>query len=137
MEAIAGTAIRGRLLLSTVAGHLPNGDGQIGLGATTMRQVGAHLGSVVQVTVSLPSGLRRTVPFRVVSQVSFPVLGGEVSLGSGALFTIAGYQSALCAPSVGQVACRSALLAETNGAGLLVSFVSGRVWTGSDQPLSR
>jgi predicted lysophospholipase L1 biosynthesis ABC-type transport system permease subunit len=61
----------------------------------------------------------------VVSQVSFPVLGGEVSLGSGALFTIAGYQSALCAPSVGQVACRSALLAETNGAGLLVSFVSG------------
>ena len=123
--AIAGTAIRGRLLLSTVAGHLPNGDGQIGLGATTMRQVGAHLGSVVRVTVSLPSGLRRTVPFRVVSQVSFPVLGGVVSLGSGAVFTIAGYQSALCAAVVGQVACRSALLAETNGAGLLVSFVSG------------
>ena len=123
--AVAATAIRGPLLFSTVAGHLPIRDGQIGLGATTMRQVGAQLGSVVHVTVSLPSGLRRTVPFRVVSEVSFPVLGGVVSLGNGVLFTIAGYESALCGRSLGQAACRSALVSQTNGGGLLVSFVSG------------
>ena len=54
--AIAGTAIRGPLLLSTVSGHLPIADDQIGLGGTTMRQVGAHVGSLVHVTVSSPSG---------------------------------------------------------------------------------
>ena len=32
---IAGTAIRGPLLLSAVDGHLPSGDNQIGLGAVS------------------------------------------------------------------------------------------------------
>ena len=123
--AIAATAVRGRLLFSTVAGHLPTDNGQIGLGGTTMRQAGVHLGSVVQVTVSLPSGVNRTVPFQVVAQVSLPVLAGNVSLGSGAVLTTAGYENALCAPGLGQRGCRNAVLQETNGGGLLVSFVSG------------
>jgi hypothetical protein len=126
VSAIAGTAIRGSLLLSAVDGHVPNGDGQIGLGATTMRQVGAHVGSIVNVTVSLPSGGRRTVPFRVVSQISFPVLGGGiVSLGNGAAFTIAGYQEAVCPPGPKQTACRQALSTTLSGGGLLVSVVGG------------
>ena len=54
--ALAGTALRGPLLLSTVTGHVPSGDGQIGLGTTTMDQVGAHVSSIVRVTVPLPSG---------------------------------------------------------------------------------
>ncbi|MGD0441493.1 MAG: FtsX-like permease family protein [Acidimicrobiales bacterium] len=123
--AVAEDAVRGRPLFSTVAGHLPNREGQIGLGETTMRQVGARLGSVVEVSVSLPSGGRRTVPFHVVSQVSLPVLSGVVSLGSGAVFTISGYESAVCAPGLGQEACREAVTQETNGGGFLVSFVSG------------
>ena len=61
-----------------------------------MRQVGAHVGSLVHVTVSSPSGGKRTAPFRVVSQVSFPVLGGAVSLGTGAVMTIAGYEDTVC-----------------------------------------
>ena len=55
---LAASPVRGPLLFSTVDGHLPSGSDQIGLGATTMRQVGAHLGSVVQVTVS--KGARKT-----------------------------------------------------------------------------
>ena len=91
---------------------------QIGLGATTMRQVGAHLGSVVHVTVSLPSGGRRTVPFRVVSQISFPVArGGVVSLGTGAAFTIAGYEAAVCPPGPRQTACRQAVARTTRAVG--------------------
>ena len=62
----------------------PTDTGEVGLGATTMRQVGARLGSIVQVTMSLPSGGSRTVPFRVVAQMSLPVLGNAVSLGTGA-----------------------------------------------------
>jgi hypothetical protein len=126
VSAIAGKAIRGSLLLSTVDGHVPNGDGQIGLGATTMRLVGAHVGSLVQVTVSLPSGGKRTVPFRVVSQISFPAVGGGiVSLGNGAAFTIAGYEAAVCPPNPKQAACRRASAATLAGGGLLVSFVGG------------
>jgi hypothetical protein len=121
---IAATAIRGGLLLSTVAGHLPNGDNQIGLGASTMRQAGAHVGSVVHVTVLLPSGGKRTVPFRVVSLIAFPVLTGAVSLGTGAAFTIAGYEDAVCPSGSKQAACRAAVAA-TNDGGVIASVVSG------------
>ena len=56
--ALAGTAVRGSLLMSTVDGHSPDAKGEVGLGGTTMRAVGARVGSVVDVTVSLPSGAR-------------------------------------------------------------------------------
>jgi hypothetical protein len=121
---IAGTPVRGRLLLAPVDGHLPNADDQVGLGATTLRHAGAHVGSVVHITVPLPSGGRRTVPFRVVSQISFPVLAGDVSLGTGAALTIAGYERAVCPPGARQHACRAAVEGTANG-GVLVSFVSG------------
>jgi hypothetical protein len=121
---IAGTAVRGRLLLTAVDGHLPSGDGQIGLGATTMRQAGVHVGSTVHVTVSSPTGQKRTAPFRVVAQVSFPVLAATVSLGTGAVFTIAGYEAAACPPGIGQMACRQSV-GGTNNGGLLVSFAAG------------
>jgi hypothetical protein len=121
---IAGTPIRGPLLLSAVTGHVPSGIGQVGLGTTTMSQVGAHLGSVVRVTVPVPSGATRTAPFRVVSQISFPVLAGAVSLGNGAAFTLAGYVNAVCPAGPRQKECRLAVVDGTNG-GMLVSVVSG------------
>jgi hypothetical protein len=57
LPAVAATAIRGQPVFTVVAGHFPSGDAQIGLGKTTMREVGAHLGSIVQVSVSSPSGV--------------------------------------------------------------------------------
>jgi ABC-type lipoprotein release transport system permease subunit len=121
---VAVTAIRGRALLSAVEGHIPDAKGQIGLGATTMRQVGAHVGSIVQLTVSLPNGGKRTERFHVVSQVSFPVLGGVVSLGTGAALTIAGYEAVAC-PGPGQAACRRRAVDTVAGSGILASVVSG------------
>ena len=122
--AVAGRAIRGPLLFSTIDGHPPIASGQVGLGATTMRQVGARLGSVVAVTISLPSGVKRTEPFRVVAQMSLPVLGNAVSLGNGAVFTLAGYQDAACPRGPGQVLCLQKVGQSTNG-GVLVGFVAG------------
>lgn len=123
---VAGTAIRGPLLLSPVLGRAPNGDGQIALGSTTMRRVGAHVGSIVYVTVSVPSGGKRTVPFRVVGEISFPVLGsGIVSLGTGAAFTIAGYEAAVCPSGPNRIRCRQAAAATSSGGGLLTSVVAG------------
>jgi hypothetical protein len=121
--AVSATAIRGPLLFSTVDGQLPRGDGaQIGLGATTMRQAGAHLGSVVHVTLTGPSGATRTASFRVVSQISFPELEGTISLGTGALFTNTGLEDALlCPPGPGRAACQQ----QKMGSGILASVVSG------------
>ncbi len=117
---IPATSIRGPLLFSTVDGHPPNGPGQIGLGATTMRSVGAHLGSVVQVKIR-----NRTTEFRVVSQVSFPVIaGGIVGLGTGALITIDGLYDAFCPPGPGHPACVEQVKKQGN-AGILVSVVPG------------
>jgi len=121
---IAAGAVRGPLLFSTVDGSLPRGDDQIGLGVTTMRQVGAHVGSVVTVTVTLHSGRQRTLPFRVVSQDSFPELGGFVSLGSGALVTTSGLLHALCPPGPHQALCRQQV-SQHGSNGIRVSFVPG------------
>ena len=122
--AIAGTAIKGPLLISTIKGHVPEAPGQVGLGVTTLHQVGGRLGSTVRVTITSPSGQRRTVPFRIVSLVSLPVLGNAVSLGSGAVFTLPGYEDAACTTSPRQASCRDAVAHNTNG-GMLVQFVSG------------
>ena len=122
--ALAGTPIRGPLLLSTVDGHTPNAPGEVGLGATTMRQVGARLGSVVHVTLTSPSGLRRTAQFRVVAQMSLPVLGNAVSLGTGAVFTLAGYADAACPPGPTRASCRQQVAQSSNG-GTLASVVPG------------
>jgi putative ABC transport system permease protein len=96
--ALAGRAVRGPMLLSTVDGRLPTGDQGIALGVTTLHEVGAHVGSVVRVTVQRPTGSARTVPFRVVGTASFPSDAGGGGLGTGSAFTMAGYLNAVCPP---------------------------------------
>ena len=105
---IAGRAVRGPLLLSTVSGRLPSHDGEVALGATTLHQVGAHVGSSVHVTVQRPTGGSRTAAFRVVGTASFPSSAGLGGLGSGAAFTQAGYVDAACPHGPTQGRCRRA-----------------------------
>jgi ABC-type lipoprotein release transport system permease subunit len=102
---VAGQAVRGPLLISTVDGHAPSGDGEISLGENTMRQVGAHVGSNVRVTLQLPTGGTAEALFRVVGTASFPSNFGLGGLGTGAAFTFAGYLHALCPPGPAQVSC--------------------------------
>lgn len=121
--AVVATAVRGQLLFSTVSGHLPTGAGQIGLGATTMRQIGAHVGSVVD--FSTRTGFVR---MRVVAEVSFPVLlAGSVSLGNGALLTTAGFIAAACPAGRLHTLCLQKMNEELNtgGGALMVSVVPG------------
>jgi hypothetical protein len=61
-----------------------------------MHQIGVHVGSTVDVAVTSPSGVKRTLPFRVGAQVALPVLDGGVGLGSGVAFTFQGYGTAAC-----------------------------------------
>jgi hypothetical protein len=126
--AVVGTAVRGRLLFATVSGHLPSGAGQVGLGATTMRQLGAHVGSVLAATIGRGRGEQRTVPLRVVSQVSFPVFAGAgEGLGSGLLFSRAGFEAAACAPGPTHALCfrKEAEELGNGGGGLLVGVAPG------------
>ena len=102
---VAGQAVRGRLLISTVSGHAPNGYGEIALGHTTLHQVGAHIGSHVRVTFQVPRGGTRVASFLVVGTASFPGDFGLGGLGTGAAFTFAGYLHALCPPGPTQTSC--------------------------------
>ena len=62
------------------------------------------------------------MPFRVVAQMSLPVLGNAVSLGTGAVFTLAGYEDAACPPGPNRAACQQRVSESTNG-GMLASGV--------------
>ena len=122
--AIAGTPVKGPFLFSTVAGKLPVGDDQVGLGVSTMHLVGARIGSLVDITFATHSGAPHTEPYRVVSQVSFPQLGGFVSLGRGILTTTAGLIHVACLPGPQLALCRQKV-ANIGGGGVRVTFVPG------------
>jgi hypothetical protein len=88
-----------------------------------MRQIGAHLGSIVEVATR-----NGAVPLRVVSEVSFPVLlAGSVSLGNGALLSIAGFRATECPPGHLQTRCLRAINGglNTGGGALMVGVVPG------------
>jgi hypothetical protein len=121
---IAGTSVKGPLLFSTVAGNPLARDDQIGLGVSTMHQLGASIGSVVDITFTTHSGAPRTEPYRVVSQVSFPQYGGFVSLGTGILMTTAGLLHVACPPGPQLALCRQKVANIGNG-GVRVTFESG------------
>ena len=112
--ALAGKAVRGPILLSKVDGRLPTGDHDMTLGVTTLHQVGAHVGSVLNVTVQRATGGSRRVPFRVVGTASFPSDAGGGGLGAGSAFTMAGYLNAVCPPGRDQNGCRQAFAADQN-----------------------
>ena len=121
---LAASPVRGPLLFSDVEGHLPVTSDEMALGAESMRMAGAHLGSIVQITAARGSR-HRTLPYRVVSKVSFPVVAaGGTSLGTGALITIPGLERLLCPPGPGLAACRQRLEGQGNG-GILASVASG------------
>ncbi len=111
--AIAGKAVRGPMLQSTVDGRLPTGDHDMTLGVTTLHQVGAHVGSVLKVTLQLPTGGSRSAQFRVVGTASFPSDAGG-GLGTGSAFTMAGYLDAVCPPGRAESGCRQAFTANHN-----------------------
>ncbi len=123
--AIVGNSVKGPVLFSTVAGTPPVGDDQVGLGVSTMHVVGAHIGSVVEITFTTNSGALRTEAYRVVSQISFPQEGGFVSLGTGILLTTAGLVHAACPPGPQLALCRQKVAGNISGGGIRVTFVPG------------
>jgi hypothetical protein len=108
VRALAMRAVRGPALLSVTDGRVPADDGEISLGAATMRRAGAKVGSVVRVTVTGPSGATHTAPFLVVGRAAFPSDFGTGGLGTGAALTVDGYLDAQCPAGPTRPACRRA-----------------------------
>jgi predicted lysophospholipase L1 biosynthesis ABC-type transport system permease subunit len=105
-DAIAGQPLQGPLLVSAVKGRVPAAQDEVALGVKTLRDVGAHIGSTVQVAVPTGNGTERTSTFRVVGEVSFPPDFGVVGLNRGAIFSVDGFVAAQCAPGPAGGACR-------------------------------
>jgi hypothetical protein len=106
VSAIAGQSLRGRLLLTTVSGRLPQADGEVALGATTLRQIGARIGSLVRVTAPGIRGRARTSLDRVVGTTVFAPNVGTAGLGTGAVLTLGGLLGDHCAPGRAGQACQ-------------------------------
>ncbi|HTS96647.1 MAG TPA: FtsX-like permease family protein [Streptosporangiaceae bacterium] len=97
VKAQAGQSIRGPLLVTMINGHPPRAGDQVALGATTLRQLGAHVGSLVRVTAPQPEGGTRTAWYRVTGTTVFPPESGSGGLGTGALFSLS-VLGVRCAP---------------------------------------
>jgi ABC-type lipoprotein release transport system permease subunit len=119
VNALAGQSLRGRLLITRVNGRLPGTAHEVTLGPGTMRQIGAHIGSTVRVTVPRPQGGPRTASFRVVGTAVFPPDFTGTGLGTGAVFTLDGLSGARCGAGPAGQACAQATVIKAQGAFLV------------------
>ena len=109
------------------------------LGAKTMRQVGAHIGSTVRVALSGSSpagGSTKVRRFRVVGTTVLPPDFNGAALGTGAVFTLDGLVGPVCPSGARDRACLSALLVADSGA-FLVRTTPGPQGTAALAALSR
>ena len=96
VAAIAGVNVRGAYLLSLTGGRFPVKADEIVLGAKTMRETGAHVGSTVRVGIAERSGPSRVRLFRVVGTAVFPPDFNDQGLGTGAVVSMAALTGATC-----------------------------------------
>ncbi len=122
VDAVAGQSLRGPLPITIVDGRLPGASDEVVLGAKTMRQVGARVGSTVRIALSESSsagGTTRVRSFRVVGTTVLPPDFSGASLGTGAVFTLDGLLGPVCPGGARNHACVSALLDADSGAFLV------------------
>jgi len=86
---IAVQSLRGPLLATATSGHLPQGPDEVAFGATTLHQLGVHVGSRVRVRVAAAAD-KKPAMFRVVGTVVFSPGLTTGGLGDGAVFTLPG-----------------------------------------------
>ena len=107
VDGIAAQDIRGQSLLTIIAGRPPGADDEVALGAKTMAEVGARIGSLVRVTIPSPAtGKGVTGWFRTVGTAVLPPDFNSQGLGSGAVSTLDGLLAGHCAPGANQKACQ-------------------------------
>ncbi len=139
VDGLAGQSMRGPFLIETIDGRLPAANNEVALGAKTMRQVGARIGSTVRVALSGGSsaaGATKVRSFRVVGTTVLPPDFTGAALGTGAVFTLDGLVGPVCPSGARDQACLSALLVAQSG-GVLVRTTPGPQGTAALATLSR
>jgi ABC-type lipoprotein release transport system permease subunit len=127
VTAILAEDLKGPLNFAVVSGRLPHDDGQIALGNSTLRQVGAHVGSVIPVTIATPA-ISRTAELRVVGTTSFAPVLDSGGLGDGAVLTLGAGIHVLCGSGAASATCQKRTaegLSQVSGWGILISAVPG------------
>ncbi len=121
VDALAGQTLRGPYVMTTTSGVAPVAPDQVLLGTKTMHQLGAHLGSTVKVTFpSSGSGPGQSRRFTVVGTTVLPPdFNPRGGLGTGAIFTLAGFVGNRCTSGRDGAACISSSVLANNGAFLV------------------
>lgn len=119
VNALVGSSIRGPVLVTAISGRDPAAADEVALGVSTLREVGAHIGSLVTVTLPTPTGSTRKASFRVVGSAVFPPDFGTGRLGAGAVFSLQGVLGSACPTGRAQTDCYSRLLQTTDGSVLV------------------
>ena len=83
--------LKGHISPVVVSGRAPQSSGEVALGAKTMRDAHAHVGSIVDLSITVVRLLH--VPKRVVGTVILPPESDAARLGVGVVMTGAGLQS--------------------------------------------
>lgn len=96
VDALAGDSIRGPLLIPLTEGRYAASDSEVVLGPKTLSELGAHVGSTVQVSDPAVSGSDKTRPFLVVGTAVLPPDFNSQGLGSGAIFTLGALSDSSC-----------------------------------------
>lgn len=121
VDALAGQTIRGPYVMTTTTGAAPTAPDQVLLGTKTMQQLGVRVGSTVR--VNLPSsgtGPGQSRRFTVVgSTVLPPDFNPRGGLGTGAIFSLAGFKGHNCLLGPDGNACIVSSLSASGGSFLV------------------
>jgi len=131
---------KGPMAFSLVAGRYPTGEGKIALGATTLAQAGAHIGSRVPVTIFNSTRAAHTALLEVVGTIAFPPEFGTGGFGIGAVVSVSTATNLACPPGPNRRACLSALDAKIEhdpGWELAIGTAPGRAGRATSTKLQR
>lgn len=106
VPALAGQSVRGPYLMTVTSGTKPAASDQVLLGPKTMKLLGVHIGSKVHVNFpSTDAAAGENHSFTVVGTTELPADFNSGGLGTGAVFTLAGFLGHGCPAGAGRQAC--------------------------------
>jgi FtsX-like permease family len=114
IDALAVRTLRGQYLVTMTSGRIPVGN-EVILGSTTLRLVGAHVGSLVHVGMAGSPGRTASRAYRVVGTAVFPPDFNSQGLGTGAGFTLDGFLGSQCPPGKARPACELQTVIDQGG----------------------
>jgi hypothetical protein len=123
LDALAGLPLKGSMYATNVSGGQPTRDDQIVVGTVTLRQLGAHIGSWVDVSVPLGNKVVSS-RFQVVGTAVFPSDFSADTLGTGAGFPLDALLGGKCGRAPSRQECELGALVAKNGS-FVVQMVPG------------